>query len=326
MSRYGLKIIKSESPDKTPYTVYYPHTKPDTERVWTQPYYQFISIDPAKKNYAIRIERRYFNGWITTVVFDKVSIECVEITEGVSICKTYDVLTTFLDKYIEHYKDCHFILIERQLPQNYQASRIAQHTISYYSIKLRDKDLLPTIIEVDPKLKGKVLGAPKGITDKQLKSWAVEKATELLTIRNDKFALEVLDFFRKKRDDLSDTVCMIEAICISWGFLTTIQPPQQNEITSSPKLQLLRMEKNNTEVKTKSPSLVSISSDIKKVDEKNKPEGDVKKEHLSSFSISSDVKKEHLSSFSISSDVKKNIVSLVENAPVRKLKVLKHAI
>lgn len=225
MSHFGLKINKSESPDKTPYTIYYPHTTPSTERKWTQPYYQVVSIDPARKNYALRIERRYHNGWITPVVFDKTAIESIQQEGDTTICNTYQMLTAFLSKYEQFYDDCHFIVIERQLPQNYKATRIAQHSISYFSIRLHNRPLLPSIVEVDPKLKGRILGAPKGINDKQLKSWAVEKARELLTTRLDDFSLGVLNHFRNKQDDLSDTVCQIEALFICWGFPPTRSPP-----------------------------------------------------------------------------------------------------
>jgi hypothetical protein len=234
MSHFGLKISKTESPDKTPYTVYYPHRTPTTGRNWNQGYYQVVSIDPARKNYALRIERRYTDGWIRPIVFDKVSIECIVKQDDVTICNTYQVLTDFLDKYQTYYQDCHFVVIERQLPQNYKATRIAQHTISYFSLILRDKPLLPAIVEVDPKLKGKILGAPKNITDKQLKTWAVEKARELLTMRLDEYSLGVLNHFRTKQDDLSDTVCQIEAIFICWGLPPTGPPPVAELAISRP--------------------------------------------------------------------------------------------
>lgn len=231
MSHFGLKISKGESPDKTPYTIYYPHTIPITNRKWTQPYYQIVSIDPARKNNAMRIERRYHNGLITPIVFDKVAVEATK-QEGETIVQdTYQMVTYFLNKYEQFYDDCHFIIIERQLPQNYKATRIAQHTISYFSLKLHNKALLPAIVEVDPKLKGKMLGAPPNLTDKQLKTWAVVKARELLTIRKDTFSLGVLDVFRNKQDDLSDTVCQIEAVWICWGLPPTGPPPANVDST-----------------------------------------------------------------------------------------------
>lgn len=224
MAHFGLKISKGESPDKTPYTIYYPHSIAVTERKWNQGYYQVVSIDPARKNYAMRIERRYDNGLIVPIMFDKVKIESIETVDENTICKTYEVLTEFLNKYSKFYEECHFIIVERQLPQNYKATRIAQHTISYFSIKLCNNKLLPAIIELDPKIKGKMLNAPKGITDKQLKSWAIVKARELLTIRSDKFSLGVLDCFKNKQDDLSDTVCQIEALFMLWGLPLTVTP------------------------------------------------------------------------------------------------------
>lgn len=226
MSYFGLKINKSESPDKTPYTVYYPHSIDVSKRVWNQNYYQVVSIDPARKNYAIRIERRYNNGYIKPIVFDKVSIESFVEDKGVLINNTYQELTKFLNKYKEFYDDCHFIIIERQLPQNYKACRISQHTISYFSLILENKPLLPSIVEVDPKLKTKMLGAPSGLSDSQTKSWAVVEGRALLTKRGDEFSLQVLDLFRTKQDDLCDTICMIEALCKLWGLpLTPDNPP-----------------------------------------------------------------------------------------------------
>lgn len=225
MSHFGLKIAKSESPDKNPYTIYYPHNIPVSERQWTQPYFQFVSIDPARKNYALRIERRYHNRWITPIVYDKTSIESAREEGDTPICDTYQTLTAFLDKYDKFYDECHFVIIERQLPQNYKATRIAQHSISYFSLRLHNKPLLPAIIEVDPKLKGKILGAPKGISDKQLKTWSVEHSRHLLSIRKDEFSLRVMDHFKNKQDDLGDTVNQIEAICHIWGFPVTCPPP-----------------------------------------------------------------------------------------------------
>ena len=222
----GLKINKTESVDKTPYTVYYPHSISYLERKWTQPWYQIVSIDPAQKNYALRIERRYNNGWITPIVFDKVAVASVIEDKNVTICNTYEVLTEFLDRYQEFYKDCHFVVIERQLPQNYKATRIAQHSISYFSLRLHNMPLLPSIVEIDAKIKGKILGAPKGINDKQLKTWAVQKARELLIMREDQFSLQVLNNFRNKQDDLCDTVCQLEALFILWGMMGTCIPPR----------------------------------------------------------------------------------------------------
>ena len=143
MSRYAKKPCKGESPDKTPYTIYYPHDiLPDQQfsLKWPQNYIQLVSIDPARKNYALRIERRYMNGLIIPLVFDKVEIEEIVEMGGVTMNKTYKNLTSFLEKYENFYNGCHMIIIERQMVENYQATRIAQHTMSYFDFKLKNNE------------------------------------------------------------------------------------------------------------------------------------------------------------------------------------------
>lgn len=233
MAQFGNRINKSERPDKTSYTLYYPHTILSERQKWDQPYIQLVSIDPARKNYALRIERRYFNGWIKTIVFIKVSIDSIKEENDITVNNTYQELTYFLDRYKEFYNNCHYIIIERQLPANYKATRIAQHTIAYFSIHLHNSVLLPYIVEINPKLKGKMLGAPKGLSDSQLKSWAVEKGHELFNIRKDNYSLEILKHFKNKQDDLCDTACQAEAFMILLGYLATVPPPIDNNSTSS---------------------------------------------------------------------------------------------
>lgn len=221
MAHFGLRLKKSEAPSKGPFVVYYPHSIPKEQRNWTQQYHQVVSIDPARKNFALRIERRFHDGRIVPIVFDKVSVDAETVDGDITVCNMYEMLTTFFKKYEQFYEDCHYIIIEKQLPQNYKPLRISQHTITYFSLRLHDKPLLPSIIEVDAKVKGKILGAPKGINEAQLKAWAVEKARELLTLRGDTYSLGVLDFFKNKQDDLSDTVCQAEAVFIVWGLPAT---------------------------------------------------------------------------------------------------------
>lgn len=233
---YGLKIPKSQQPDKTPYTVYYFHSIPIEERKWTDDFMQIVSIDPGSSNLAFYIERRYFNGKIIPVALDKVNIEEVkkEIENSgreVNLSLTYNNLTTFLDHFKDLYLDCHYIVIERQLPQNYKRVRISQHIISYFLTQLKDKGKLPSIFEIDSKLKGKMLLAPKHC---DLKAWSITKAQEILNNRNDKYSLEVIASFRKK-DDLSDSIIQIEALFLFWGFSSQDQKPKL-KIIKKPKL------------------------------------------------------------------------------------------
>src|ERR1700683_5563008 len=109
MSKISRQTPKGELPFKTPYNCYYPHSLRSSERRWNQGYYQAVSIDPARKNYAIRIERRYHDSRIIPIVFDKTSIESFTSDESCTMCNTYEVLTAFLEKYEQFYADCHFI-------------------------------------------------------------------------------------------------------------------------------------------------------------------------------------------------------------------------
>ena len=58
MSHFGKKTPKSQEPDKTLHTIYYPHTISHTERKWNQDYYQILSIDPGKIKNSKKIKRK----------------------------------------------------------------------------------------------------------------------------------------------------------------------------------------------------------------------------------------------------------------------------
>lgn len=261
---YYTKYLQGEKPEKTPYTVYYPHSIPNTHRNWNQDYYQVVSIDPGKVNYAFRIERRYFNGVIIPLVFDKVYILQTEVDNGgINIEKTYNNLYSFLKKYDEFYDDCHYVIIERQLPQNIQSSKVAAHTVAWFSIRLADKPLLPAIVEVSPSLKGKMLGYNKH-KDGDLKKWASVTALKLLKLRNDQFSQDVIYYIvsngdnkttgRAKSDDLADTIVQVEALFKCWGYPTTptntLNNPsldKLNTLVKTPKSCSLKITKLNVE-------------------------------------------------------------------------------
>lgn len=230
MSHFGgVKVPKSQQPSKNPYTLYYPHTQPLATRIWTEPYHQFISIDPAIKNLAIRVERRHHNGLIVCLFTKKWSPWQVETIkngkEEIEVNKVYENINRALIECEFYLSTTHYVLIERQLPENYQATRVAQHLLSYFIIKCQDQYLLPSIIEVDPKLKGKQLGAAKGMNKMDLKKWSVEKAIALCELRKDFVTLKVLQD-NKKKDDLADVLCQIEAFCAYCGLSIT-QPVKE---------------------------------------------------------------------------------------------------
>lgn len=209
------KTPKSEKIESSPFIHYYPHSSME-RRKRQEDYLMIASIDPAIKNLALRIEQRYDNGKVFTLVFDKVSIQESITENNTVVCLTYNNLTKFLDQYKEYFQKCHFILIERQLAVNYKSTRVAQHTISYLSLAVKDNEFLTDIIEISPTIKGKMLPGGTKLTKTQLKKWAVDTARELLEKRGDEWCLSVMDGCKNKQDDLADTVCQIEGAILFW--------------------------------------------------------------------------------------------------------------
>jgi hypothetical protein len=197
-------------------------------------YLQMASIDPATNNYGIRIERRYLDKpLIIPLLFTKLDLRPTKEYENV-----YLNLTLFLDKYYSLFRECHIILFERQITDNYSMIRMSQHTLSYFitkltkspiesktNIKLNILNYEPktVIIEINSQVKGRQLGGAVGLKKNQLKKWAVDKAIELLTIRGDTFSLEIIRRLKKK-DDVADTVVQLEALCSLLKLPVTQQP------------------------------------------------------------------------------------------------------
>lgn len=194
----------------------YVHSRPKKDRKWDQGYLQYISVDPAKINFAFRIERRYDNGRIIPIVFWKQNF-------GSNI---YQNIFKRLEEFSEEYLNTHIVLIEKQPPRNITINRIMQHVLTYFMTKMKDYPLLPEINEVDARLKGSELGANP---DENLKKWSSKISRDLLVIREDNWSLEIMDYWRqnihpkneRKDDDLADTIVMIEAYCKKKGYLET---------------------------------------------------------------------------------------------------------
>lgn len=219
---YAPKTSKLESEKKGNYFLYNS----------TQPFnlngkYSFtiVSIDPAIKNLAFRIEKRYVQtGWIETVVWDKQNFYNDDDPPQSQLL--YLRINQYLDRHHEQIKNADIVVIERQLAINYKSLRVYQHIISYFTF--RYPNILCT--DIDPHMKGFKLGAPKGISKPALKQWAVEEMYNLLLTRRDQHGLDTIDVWKKKKhklDDLADSLVQIEALCILWDLpLTRIPTPK----------------------------------------------------------------------------------------------------
>lgn len=232
---YQKRTPKTQAPYKSVYVAHNPHTVDISLREWPDTI-RIISIDPGITHYAIRVEERNVRtaGPIKTLHFDKVGLKKDEQELSTDlVCPIYTFILDYLDKYLDLFKTCHMVIIEKQLPVNYRAVRMSQNTLTYFMTHLKNiTPQLAMFFEIKPQLKGRELGAPPNLNERGIKLWAVEKARELLTDRNDQVGLKVLNRKdpitnrKEKKDDLSDTLCQIEALFsyLGWPLTQKIVP------------------------------------------------------------------------------------------------------
>ena len=140
-------------------------------------------------------------------------------------------MTDLLDQYIPYWNQCAGFIIEQQMnfrgKTNSMAIKLGQHCFSYFAVNYKR---FKSIIEFPSYHKTNVLGAERSLVfmkngrtkwktlgDKERKKWAIEKAKDILTLRQDHPNLEVFEQKRKKGikrmklDDISDTIVQLQA-------------------------------------------------------------------------------------------------------------------
>ncbi len=222
---------KCQMPDKNEFTAHLCHSIDSKYRDWSD-VINIISIDPGIRNLAIRVESRGIRDNthpIKTLVFDKLRISDADRKMDDNVDKLYFLVTEFLDQYLNIFKTCHLMIIERQLPMNLKAVRISQHIISYFMGNLKNiTPSLPMIFEIDAKLKGRELGASTHLNERGIKQWSIDHCKSLLTKRKDYTGLDILSK-HKKKDDLCDCVCQIEALFSFQGWPLTIEMVEKKD-------------------------------------------------------------------------------------------------
>lgn len=229
---YQPKTKKSEQSFKNILLAHNPHNIPLSQRNWPERI-NILFSDPGVSHFALRIESRNIrrDEPITTLLLEKVGLSKEEQEpDNDNVTKIFTFVQDFLDRHKELFLTCHMILIEKQLPINYRAVRMSQHVLTYFMVLLKNKEPeLPMFLEVAPTLKGRELGAGN-LNEKGIKQWSVNKAIELLTIREDKKGLEVMNRKikgrKEKKDDLADCIVTIEAVCSQFGWPLTKQLPK----------------------------------------------------------------------------------------------------
>jgi len=215
---FPTRIPKSQQPEKSLYVIHDPHD-PGYHRDWSdEPYLKFVSIDPGRTNFAIRVSLRPQKvGKIVPLLFDRVNFNDLITDDEVGTSRLYTEITAWLDRERGRLESPHVVIIERQLPINYRTVRVSQHVLTYFLIACRNNAVRTLIFEVSPCLKGRMLGVPRGINEKQLKAWTVTTARAILTRREETSSLAILDQERKQ-DDLADTIVQEEALCKYLGW------------------------------------------------------------------------------------------------------------
>ena len=228
---FTKKTPKSQKENTGEFVTYNPHSIELSKRVWPD-VVKVISIDPGIRNLALRVESRGIrngNHPIKTIVFEKLRIADAERKVEGRVDQLFTLVTQFLEKYREIFKESHMVIIERQLPINYKAVRIEQHIVTYFMILFKDRmPTLPLIYEIDSKLKGRELGASKHLNERGIKQWSVEYAMEELRKREDDVGLAILAKNKKKLDDLCDTQNQIDAFFSFNGWPMEFSSPRSS--------------------------------------------------------------------------------------------------
>ena len=180
--------------------------------------YLFVSVDPAIDHYAFSIERRQLDVsgkvLITSLVIDSVALNTTVVDNHSSLIGS---LISYLQQYIEYYKECSMFIVERQMEINPKAMNIFYATVSYFMTVCVQYNIQAAIVEPSAKLKGDMLGYQKG---QDIKDWAIDKGFELLTARRS--GMSMFTTIGMKLDDPADTLIQIEALLIFLDYASIL--------------------------------------------------------------------------------------------------------
>jgi hypothetical protein len=210
MYRRAARYNKKRQPtaNKPPYAIRNPHSK---SPLVPAKHINVVAIDPGIKNCAIRVASMDLKTRaITTqlqMVFDFTHSSLTADSKGIGLDTAhYTNIPKVLDKYVDFFRWSHYIVIESQLPINYDLTRMSSELMMYFTLRVRDEGYRPLIIEIDPHLKSRMLDAPPKMSKPQLKTWARNKAIEILKERGDNETAQMI-MEVTKGDDHGDTVC-----------------------------------------------------------------------------------------------------------------------
>lgn len=173
---------------------------------------QIAAFDPGVVNTGCRIERR--ETLPDGKVIARTIKQCLFKTAVKGSSQHYYI--TMRDHLFSMSKElyqCDYILIESQMRNNPEATRMSQHIMSTLLGIVEGSNAI--IIEILPTVKSRAFGINTGrgkerIRGKELKAWAVEEALRILKRRSDVIG-ESLIMSSKKKDDHADVVLYCDA-------------------------------------------------------------------------------------------------------------------
>jgi hypothetical protein len=204
---------------KTPYMIFSCHDDDNFPLAHIQPtcayfnkpddsFIQICAIDVGIRNCGIRIERR----WEKANIVETVMLARIDFVKSEKVATNtiyYSNSIEILKNYLPHFEMCQYILIESQLPINYDAVRMSQHIITFLMANLANKGVKPMICEIDTYFKSRIFNAPKKMKKPELKKWCRDRALELLQKRGDTEAYNAM-VAAGKQDDMGDVVMYCE--------------------------------------------------------------------------------------------------------------------
>lgn len=211
--RLGRFNKKGPTSVKAPYATFNPHdgecplyNGPEVSVFYGRPeetFTQIMAIDPGIKNCGICIQRIWSSGYVEVVMLARINFLIGDLPTNDTIYYTNCIRE--LRKYLPVMELCQYILVESQLPVNYDMVRMSSHIISFLMISLENKGCKPMICEIDAYFKSRIFGAPPKMTKPELKKWTRDFVLKVLEERNDKECSALIKS-SKKFDDLCDVL------------------------------------------------------------------------------------------------------------------------
>lgn len=206
MPSYKLKTISGQTVIHHPYP-------PEAQRPPITNCIKVVTIDPGTRN--ISLGAGYKMAGMQPVIS---CMELFDATQGVdsNTDQLFGNLTRWLMKYTQTFREAHYIIIERQRDENYMAIRVAQHVLSFVMMVVLDSPCMPTIVELDNKVKTKT--CPKGANKREYKRWSVIQFSKYLVAARDLTTLQFMTS-QSKMDDLSDIWQQVQAFMAECGIV-----------------------------------------------------------------------------------------------------------